>query len=157
MGLMKRLRSSWRKLFDRVISFWAEVPGSVKSHLNIEELSRITIAALAAGGGFYGLSQAIMQNLGTIIPAPGDAALAALFMTTIIESFRRLGQGRALATNEKPSGVTAQGGQACERPAALDGEIPIRDRNRHRRREPPDKVDERRKRGGPGDSGSSLR
>jgi hypothetical protein len=68
-------------------------PGALKDHINSVELSRITITALTAGGGTLALLQAILMNVGTIFPAPADAALAAVILTFTLESLRRLGHG----------------------------------------------------------------
>ena len=84
-----------------VVRFWAEAPGSVKNHLNTDELARIVIASLTAGSGLFGLVQAIASNVGTIFPASGDAALAMIVLSMILESRRRLGQGRELAPDPR--------------------------------------------------------
>jgi hypothetical protein len=78
-------------------AFWGEVPGALKNHLNTVELTRITITALTAGGGVLGLLQALLKNVGTIFPAPTDAALAAVILTIVLESLRRLDHGQELA------------------------------------------------------------
>jgi hypothetical protein len=67
--------------------------------LNTIELSRITIAALTAGGGILGLLEAILLGVGVIFPAPTDAALAALVLTLILEALRRLAHGQELTSN----------------------------------------------------------
>ena len=76
-----------------VRDFFGPAPGALKDHLNGVELSRITITALTAGGGTLALLQAILLNVGKIFPAPTDAAVAAVFVTLIIEALRRLGHG----------------------------------------------------------------
>jgi hypothetical protein len=76
-----------------VRGFFGPAPGAIKDHLNGTELSRITITALMTGGGTLALLQAILMNVSTIFPAPTDAALAAVFVTLIIEALRRLGHG----------------------------------------------------------------
>ncbi|MCA1685771.1 MAG: hypothetical protein LC745_07235 [Planctomycetia bacterium] len=81
------------KLQVGVCRFWAAVPGSLKNHLNTEELARIMIASLTAGGGLFGLVQAMTLHVGAIFPASGDAALATVVLTMILEAHRRLGQG----------------------------------------------------------------
>jgi hypothetical protein len=73
--------------------FFGPAPGALQDHLNSVELSRITITALATGGGILALLEAILLNVGTIFPAPADAAVAAVFVALIIEAFRRLGHG----------------------------------------------------------------
>jgi hypothetical protein len=75
-------------------AFWGEVPGALKNHLNTVELTRITITSLAAGGGVLGLLQALLASVGTIFPAPSDAALAAVILTLILDSLRRLDHGQ---------------------------------------------------------------
>lgn len=79
-----------------VCRFWGTVPGSLKNHLNVEELGRITVTSLTAGGGLFGLIQALTLNAGAIFPASADAALATAVMTMILETYRRLRQGQAL-------------------------------------------------------------
>jgi hypothetical protein len=76
-----------------VRAFFGPAPGALKDHLNGVELSRITITALTTGGGILALLQTILTNVGTIFPAPADAALAAVFVTLIMEALRRLGHG----------------------------------------------------------------
>ena len=84
---------------DRLFrDFLGAAPGALKNHLNRVELVRITVTALMAGGGTLGFLQAIFLNVGTIFPAPSDAALAAAVLTIILESLRRLGHGHELAT-----------------------------------------------------------
>src|SRR5947209_5624660 len=78
-----------------VRDFFGPAPGALKDHLNGVELARITIMALTAGGGTLALLQAILMNIGKIFPAPTDAAVAAVFVTLIIEALRRLGHGPA--------------------------------------------------------------
>jgi hypothetical protein len=73
--------------------FFGPAPGALKAHLSTVELSRITIAALTAGGGTLLFLQALLLNVGAIFPAPTDAALAAVVLTLLIEAVRRLGQG----------------------------------------------------------------
>jgi hypothetical protein len=73
--------------------FLGPAPGALKDHLNTVELSRIVITSLAAGGSILTLLQAILMNVGTIFPAPTDAALAAVCLTLILEAVRRLNHG----------------------------------------------------------------
>ncbi len=83
------------RFFALLRSFFAAVPGSIRSHLNAEEFSRISVTAFSAGGGVFGVLQAVMTNSGSIFPAPADAALAVALLTAVIEIRRRLGQGQA--------------------------------------------------------------
>jgi hypothetical protein len=83
-------------------NFFAEVPGAIKGHLNIVELIRIAVMALAAGGGIFGLLQAIELNVGQIFPAPADAGLASAVLTLLLEVLRRLGQGQHVAIPGRP-------------------------------------------------------
>ena len=66
-------KTSWdSRCAPRLICrFLAAAPGSIKNHLNTEELARITIASLTAGGGLFGLIQALALNVGSIFPASG--------------------------------------------------------------------------------------
>lgn len=77
-----------------LVCFFAAVPGAIKSHLNAEELVRIAVTALSAGGGVFGILEAVMRSVGLIFPAPSDAGLAAAILTMILESHRRLQHGR---------------------------------------------------------------
>jgi hypothetical protein len=91
-----------RVAFDRgasVREFLGAAPGALKNHLNTVELTRITLTSLTAAAGTLGLLQAILASIGGIFPAPTDAALAALILTLILESLRRLGHGRELASD----------------------------------------------------------
>ena len=91
-----------KKIIDKIRNFLDAVPGSLKNHLNVEELSRVSIAALTAGGGVYGLLQAVMLAAGTIFPAPADSALAAIVLASILDVCRRLGHGTELPRQYAP-------------------------------------------------------
>ncbi len=93
MERLARIVNYLKNLLTKLRDFFGEVPGSIKNHLNTEEIYRITVAALSSGAGFFGLFQAIMLHIGTIFPAPADAAMASLILTVILETYRRLGQG----------------------------------------------------------------
>jgi hypothetical protein len=82
------------KLWMAIQHFFSEVPGSLKDHLNTTELIRIAVAALTAGGGVFGLLQAIETNVGLIFPSPADTALASAILTLLLETMRRLGHGQ---------------------------------------------------------------
>jgi cobalamin synthase len=82
-----------RELVDSVRDFLGAVPGAVKNHLNTEELARITLTAVVAGGGIFGILEAVMMAAGSIFPAPTDAALAATILAVVLEVFRRLQHG----------------------------------------------------------------
>ncbi len=88
------MRDALRILQAGICRFWGTVPGALKNHLNTEELARITIASLTAGGGLFGLVEALSMNVGSIFPASGDAALATVVLTMILEGHRRLHQGQ---------------------------------------------------------------
>jgi hypothetical protein len=81
-------------LGDSLRNFLGAAPGALKNHLNTDELTRITLTALTTGGGTLGLLQLLLVSVGTIFPAPTDAALAALTLTVLLESLRRLGHGQ---------------------------------------------------------------
>jgi hypothetical protein len=94
---LDRSSGTWHSPFNlgpSLRSFLGAAPGALKDHLNTEELTRITLTALTAGGGTLGLLQLLLASVGTIFPAPTDAALAALILTVILESLRRLGHGQ---------------------------------------------------------------
>ena len=77
-----------------VCRFWGAAPGALKNHLNTEELARITIASLTAGGGLFGLIEALSLDVAAVFPASGDAALATVVLTILLEGRRRLRQGQ---------------------------------------------------------------
>jgi hypothetical protein len=97
-----------------VRDFLGPAPGAIKKHLNTDELTRITLTALTAGAGTVALLQAILANVGSIFPAPTDAALAAVFLTFILEALRRLGHGQesvpAVAAGMRRPGGNGDGG-----------------------------------------------
>jgi hypothetical protein len=95
---LKNLSDKLRKLFLR---FFGPVPGAIKDHLNSAELLRISVAALMAGGGILGILQAILAGVGTIFPAPNDAAAAAFVLTFLLECVRRLSQGHDLTSGSR--------------------------------------------------------
>lgn len=90
--------SIFGKLLAGLGRFFATAPGAIQKHLNVEELTRIVIASVTAGGGLFAILQAVMLHTGTIFPSPPDAALAAAVLTTIVEVHRRLGHGEAPPT-----------------------------------------------------------
>jgi hypothetical protein len=79
---------------SRLGRFFAAVPGAIKDHLNSEELLRVSVAALTAGGGVFAVLQALVLHAGEVFPAPADAALATAVLTLILEARRRLAQGK---------------------------------------------------------------
>lgn len=83
-------------LGTRLKSFLSAAPGALKNHLNIDELCRVVVAAVSAGGGVFAIFQAVLSQCGAIFPAPIDAAFAALVMTLILEATRRLDHGSDL-------------------------------------------------------------
>jgi hypothetical protein len=93
----RSLRNVWTSTASRVVDFFAAVPGAIKNHLNSEELVRISVAALSAGGGVFAVLQALLVHAGEVFPAPADAALATAILTLILEARRRLAQGKQLA------------------------------------------------------------
>ena len=72
-------------------------PERIKNHLNTEELVRIGVAALTAGGGGFSVLEAIQLDVPQIFPAPADTALAAAVLTLILETMRRLDHGQKIA------------------------------------------------------------
>jgi hypothetical protein len=100
--------------------FFGPAPGAIKKHLNTDELTRVTLTAVSAGAGTMALLQTILMNVGSIFPAPTDAALAALVLTLVLETLRRLGHGRENAT-AVAVGMRPPGGNG-------DGSSPFRDR-----------------------------
>jgi hypothetical protein len=84
-------------VLDRVGRFFAAVPGSIQGHLNSEELVRVLVTGLSAGGGVLGLLELIRADVGVLFPAPNDAALASAVLTILIEIRRRLTHGAGLS------------------------------------------------------------
>ena len=84
---------SMKSPLEWLTRFFAEAPGSLKDHLNQEEVIRISVSSLTAGGGILGLFELVLRSSGTLFPAPADAALATAILTLILETRRRLSQG----------------------------------------------------------------
>lgn len=91
-----------RRVIDRLRRFFAEVPGSIQGHLNSEELVRVVVTGLSAGGGALGFLELIRADAGVLFPAPNDAALATAVLTVILEVRRRLTHG-ADVSKARPS------------------------------------------------------
>lgn len=73
--------------------FIGPATNSIKGHLNIAELIKVGITAVASGGGVLGILQAALPAIGLIFPLPQDAALASMILTAIGEVIRRLSHG----------------------------------------------------------------
>jgi hypothetical protein len=93
LDLRSLLWRSIRALIRSIQVFWRAAEGSLKDHLNVQELTRIAVTALAAGGGVFGLLDTIVHEAGVVFPSPGDAAVAAVVLTVILEGRRRLSHG----------------------------------------------------------------
>jgi cobalamin synthase len=104
-----------RKTATKAFTFFEEVPGSLKGHLNQEELVRVSVTALTAGGGLFGLLQALSLSVGSIFPAPSDAALAAALLTAILEILRRLGHGGETSKSPGPPRAARWSAPATDR------------------------------------------
>ncbi len=103
---------SFLSIWTYLVSFFGEVEGSIQQYLNFAELSRVVIAALAAGGGVWGFLaylqahfagiindptlSATLQNLLNLIVAKNYVGLAVLVSTFILEIYRRFHQGPPL-------------------------------------------------------------
>jgi hypothetical protein len=87
---------------NAIAGYFAAAPGTLKNHLNADELARVTVSALAAGGGIFAVLEAIVLHAGTIFPAPTDAALAGVALTLILEALRRLGHGDEPPASRRP-------------------------------------------------------
>lgn len=83
-------------LLARLKKYFAEVPGSIRGFLNVNELVRVLMTSIVSGGGVLAVLQALAASAGTIFPAAQDAALAALLLTSLLEVTRRLQQGVSL-------------------------------------------------------------
>jgi hypothetical protein len=79
----------------QVLAFFGEVPSSIRDHLNVDEIVRITVAALLAGGGIGGVMAELVTNLPALI-SPTDLGLATASIAAILEIARRLGHGITL-------------------------------------------------------------
>ena len=93
------------RFVDRLSRFFAEVPGSIQGHLNSEELVRVVVAGLSAGGGVLGCLEMIRSDAGVLFPAPNDAALATAVITVILEVRRRLTHGAKLSNARQSRAV----------------------------------------------------
>lgn len=90
------------KIVLQVISFIGKflgpAVGSIKGHLNIEELLKTLVTAVLAGGGILGVLTALIPVIGVIVPNAADAALATGVLTVIVDVVRRLQHGTAPPT-----------------------------------------------------------
>lgn len=84
-----------------VASFLGEVPGAIRNHVNVQELARVAVAALLAGGGAWGVAAAVATHLPQIV-TPDDLVLATAAVTALSELRRRLGQGAPVPTLPTP-------------------------------------------------------
>ena len=82
-----------KQILGSLLAFFSEVPGSLKNHLNQDELGRVIIASLTAGGGIFGFLQLLVPEVAKLFPDPADAALAGAVLTLILETRRRLSHG----------------------------------------------------------------
>lgn len=82
---MKRLIRAARYVFG-------EVRGHLKGHLNLQELVKVVLIALAHGATVHAVLSAIAGDLGNIV-APADLSVAVATLTLIAEIRRRLGEG----------------------------------------------------------------
>ena len=82
-------------------SFFAAAPGAIQAHLNVDEIFRIAVTALLAGGGVYGVLFAEVTHLPQIVK-PADVSAATAVLAALSEIYRRLGHGAALPTLPAP-------------------------------------------------------
>jgi hypothetical protein len=94
--IKRKLIQFVRSIPQKVHDFFAAVPGAVKNDLNFKELRRITVTAVSAGSGAFGILEALMHSTGVVFPSPSDAALAAIVLTIILEAHRRLSHGEEI-------------------------------------------------------------
>ena len=88
-------RKGWiGKPFNRLSEYLAAVPGSLRGHLNADELARVALLAVTGGSGVFGVLNAIAISAGQIFPAPADSALAVAVFAVILECRRRLDHGQ---------------------------------------------------------------
>jgi hypothetical protein len=93
----KRQKRTWiKRIGSYFADFLSAAPGALKNHLNTEELLRIVVTALGAGGGVFTVFEAVLRSTGRIFPVPSDAAFAAVLLATILEARRRLEHGTDL-------------------------------------------------------------
>lgn len=76
-----------------VAAFFGEVPGAVSGHLNVNELFRVVLVAVFAGGGTFEILNAVWGDLSTILVDSRDAALASAAIAFAVEACRRFSQG----------------------------------------------------------------
>lgn len=99
IGLLARIR---RRLVDLVVGFVGPGPDSLRGHLNLGELLKVVAAAALAGYGLPEVLAAVLADLPRIV-APDHLALATAILTAILETVRRLRQGRTPPPPPPPS------------------------------------------------------
>jgi hypothetical protein len=103
--------SNTSALRDSVRAYFEAAPGALRNHLNAEELARITVTALLAGAVILGILEAILACVGTLFPAPTDAAFAGVIVTFLLDCLRRLDHGRPLSSDAAPDWHPRRGGR----------------------------------------------
>lgn len=84
-----------RAFLRRIVAWFGPVRDSVSGHLNVEELVRVVVVALAATGTVTGIKAEVTGHLSTIL-APADLPLGTALFALIFETLRRLAHGREM-------------------------------------------------------------
>src|SRR4051812_8180585 len=99
------MKASLASLGKYAWAFFAAAPGAVRDHLNVDEMFRVAVAALLAGGGAHGGPVAQTAHLPQIVP-PADASAATAVLAAFVEIYRRLNHGATLPTLPAPGKTT---------------------------------------------------
>lgn len=93
-------------LKTRIQDFIKEAPDSIRGYLNVRELFRIVLVAIATGKGTEMLFADVHDSLGTILVDPGDMAWVSAMIVSIVEIRRRLNHGSDAVAHVPASQVT---------------------------------------------------
>lgn len=92
-------------IVKQILAFLGSAPNAVRDHLNVNELVRIVVAAVMAGGGAYEAFVALAGSIPSWV-APGDVGLATGVLLTLTEVWRRLRQGRVVVATAPAAAET---------------------------------------------------
>jgi hypothetical protein len=81
------------KIRNQISQFFKETPNSIRGYINIRELYRIILLALAAGGGTEIMIASLHDSLNTILVNPTDIGWISAVLVATVEILRRFQHG----------------------------------------------------------------
>lgn len=90
------------KIRNQISQFFKETPNSIRGYINVHELYRIILLALAAGGGIEVMIASLHDSLNTILVNPSDMGWISAVLVATVEILRRFQHGEdRIAVSEK--------------------------------------------------------